>query len=208
MLPLSGFLLRSSSCAKLSCDLKVHAVRQIITTRRRARRPEVLNSMATMSTQAGFLFATFPIRRSEVFAETEMAFAFVNLKPVVPGHVLVSPKRVAPRFADLNPDEVSDLWNLAQRVGSVIEKHFDASSLTLAIQDGPAAGQPYLTYTSMCYPGERVTLRRMTKSTMPLRRMRRILPSCVPERLDLDKERTVRTPEEMAEEAAALRKLF
>ena len=30
---------------------------------------------------------------------------------------------------------------LAQRVGSVIEQYFGAESLTLAIQDGPAAGQ-------------------------------------------------------------------
>lgn len=33
-------------------------------------------------------------------------FAAVNLKPVVPGHVLVSPKRVVARFAELSPEEV------------------------------------------------------------------------------------------------------
>ena len=27
-----------------------------------------------------------------------------------PGHVLCSPKRVAPRFADLSQEEVADLW--------------------------------------------------------------------------------------------------
>ena len=37
--------------------------------------------------------------------------------------------------------QVSDLWCLAQRVGSALEPHFGASSLTLAIQDGPQAGQ-------------------------------------------------------------------
>ncbi len=34
------------------------------------------------------------------------------------------------------------------------------------------------------------------------------LPVCRPEKLDLDKERKVRTPEEMAAEAAQLRTLF
>ena len=29
---------------------------------------------------------------------------------VVPGHVLVSPKRVVARFAELSAEEVSDLW--------------------------------------------------------------------------------------------------
>jgi bis(5'-adenosyl)-triphosphatase len=109
-----------------------------------------------------------------------IALHAVNLKPVVPGHVLVSPKRVVARFAELAPEEVSDLWwaatawhedaaaarplqpcptrsdaaglnrvqacaaacrCLAQRVGAAIEPHFGAQSLTLAIQDGPSAGQ-------------------------------------------------------------------
>lgn len=35
----------------------------------------------------------------------------------------------------------SSLRCLAQRVGSVVERHHAAQSLTLAIQDGPAAGQ-------------------------------------------------------------------
>ena len=130
---------------------------------------------------------------------------------VVPGHVLVSPKRVVARFAELSSEEVADLWCarhakgavqcracspgvmpapapavrvmrsrataqaytrrtqqadagrtnatrrrqtnraqfhflwmprcLAQRVGAAAEPHFGATSLTLAIQDGPQAGQ-------------------------------------------------------------------
>lgn len=57
--------------------------------------------------------------------------------------MLISPVRVVPRFADLSPDEVADLWCLAQRVGTKLEMHYNASSLTLAMQDGPAAGQSY-----------------------------------------------------------------
>ena len=44
-------------------------------------------------------------------------------------------------LAELAPEEVADLWCLAQRVGAAIEPHFGAASLTLAIQDGPLAGQ-------------------------------------------------------------------
>jgi diadenosine tetraphosphate (Ap4A) HIT family hydrolase len=29
---------------------------------------------------------------------------------VVPGHVLISPKRVVARFSELSPEEVADLW--------------------------------------------------------------------------------------------------
>lgn len=52
--------------------------------------------------------------------------------------MLVSPVRVVKRFAELQPEEVADLWALAQRVGQTLEPHFDAQSLTLAIQVGVA----------------------------------------------------------------------
>jgi hypothetical protein len=50
------------------------------------------------------------------------------------GHVLISPKRVVKRFAELTSDEVADMWGLAQLVGKTLEPHYKASSLTLAIQ--------------------------------------------------------------------------
>ena len=53
----------------------------------------------------------------------------------------MSSRRVVPRFVDLTPEECADLWALAQRVGRGVEGHFGAAGLTLAIQDGPAAGQ-------------------------------------------------------------------
>jgi len=87
------------------------------------------------------MFGPWPIHDSEVFATSPLSFAFVNLKPIVPGHVLVSTKRVVPRFTELTGEEIQDLWNLAQKVGKMIEMHHGASSLTLTIQDGPAAGQ-------------------------------------------------------------------
>ncbi|KAF9280140.1 hypothetical protein BGZ68_007464 [Mortierella alpina] len=59
----------------------------------------------------------------------------------VSGHVLVISRRNVPRFLDLNPEEVSDMFQAAQRIGRVIEKEYGGSSLTIACQDGPAAGQ-------------------------------------------------------------------
>jgi diadenosine tetraphosphate (Ap4A) HIT family hydrolase len=35
------------------------------------------------------LFGPWPIAPSEIFATSELSFAFVNLKPIVPGHVSV-----------------------------------------------------------------------------------------------------------------------
>ncbi|XP_067243573.1 bis(5'-adenosyl)-triphosphatase isoform X1 [Chanodichthys erythropterus] len=86
-------------------------------------------------------FGQHIIKSSAVFLKTELSFALVNRKPVVPGHVLVCPLRVVERFRDLRPEEVADLFMTTQRVANGIEKHFQASSLTIAIQDGPEAGQ-------------------------------------------------------------------
>ncbi|XP_033938457.1 uncharacterized protein [Pseudochaenichthys georgianus] len=86
-------------------------------------------------------FGQHLIKASAVFLQTELSFAMVNRKPVVPGHVLVCPLRPVEWFVDLQPDEVSDLFSTAQRVAQLLEKHLNATSLTIAIQDGPEAGQ-------------------------------------------------------------------
>uniref|UniRef100_A0A674EWU9 Bis(5'-adenosyl)-triphosphatase n=1 Tax=Salmo trutta TaxID=8032 RepID=A0A674EWU9_SALTR len=88
-----------------------------------------------------FRFGQHVIKASAVFLQTELSFALVNRKPVVPGHVLVCPLRPVERFRDLHPDEVADLFTTTQRVADLVEKRFQASSLTIAIQDGPEAGQ-------------------------------------------------------------------
>ncbi|RHY19274.1 hypothetical protein DYB36_005841 [Aphanomyces astaci] len=59
-------------------------------------------------------FGPYPIRQSEVFYTSTLSVGLVNLKPIVPGHVLVIPKRRVARFLDLDGDEVADLWHAAQ----------------------------------------------------------------------------------------------
>ncbi|XP_069795631.1 uncharacterized protein [Narcine bancroftii] len=49
--------------------------------------------------------------------------------------------RVVERFRDLQPEELSDLFQTTQQVAKVVEQHFKGTSLTIAIQDGPEAGQ-------------------------------------------------------------------
>ncbi|RAW32219.1 hypothetical protein PC110_g11433 [Phytophthora cactorum] len=90
---------------------------------------------------AGRCFGPFRVLFSQVFYESALSFALVNLKPIVPGHVLVVPKRPVARFEMLDVDEVSDLWTAAQLVGKQVEQYYGASSLTFAIQDGKEAGQ-------------------------------------------------------------------
>lgn len=38
------------------------------------------------------------------------------------------------RFRDLRPEEVADLFHTTQLVGNAVERHFDGTSLTIAVQ--------------------------------------------------------------------------
>ncbi|KAJ5240279.1 hypothetical protein N7468_004898 [Penicillium chermesinum] len=77
----------------------------------------------------------------QVFLQTPLSFALVNLKPILPGHVLVCPRRVVSRVSNLTPAETSDLFLTVRRVSRMIERVYGASSLNIAIQDGVHAGQ-------------------------------------------------------------------
>ncbi|XP_072177199.1 bis(5'-adenosyl)-triphosphatase-like [Diadema setosum] len=90
---------------------------------------------------ATYTFGQHVIKSSVVFFRSRLSFAFVNRKPVVPGHVLVSPLRPVERFHDMTCDEVADLFQSTQTVSKVIESAFKASSMSIAMQDGPDAGQ-------------------------------------------------------------------
>ncbi|CAA7268183.1 unnamed protein product [Cyclocybe aegerita] len=93
-----------------------------------------------MSPLSPLLFSTFEVT-TQAFYRASLSYAIVNLKPIAPGHVLVVPKRVVPRLTDLDDKELSCLMSSVKRVGSVVEKAYGGDALTIACQDGKAAGQ-------------------------------------------------------------------
>jgi HIT domain len=64
----------------------------------------VLDVVVDMSA-AVIQFAQFVVT-SQTFYTSNLCAALVNLKPIVPGHSLVIPLRVVPRYVDLSPEEV------------------------------------------------------------------------------------------------------
>ena len=158
---------------------------------------------------------------TQVFVHSELSYGLVNLKPVLPGHVLIIPRRIAPRVADLTPEELSDMWALAALVGGKLEKHFGAQSLTYAVQDGAAAGQTIPHVHVHVIPrrlgdfknNDEIYDRIDEMSEKQGEREHAVVKGKedqqAPEKMDLDDEqRKSRTAETMAAEAAELRALF
>ncbi|XP_005113263.1 nitrilase and fragile histidine triad fusion protein NitFhit [Aplysia californica] len=86
-------------------------------------------------------FGHVKVPSAQVFYRTPLSFAFVNIKPVLPGHTLVATLRPVVHLSELSPAELTDLFTTVQTVSEVVKKHFGASSMTVALQDGPEAGQ-------------------------------------------------------------------
>ena len=81
------------------------------------RRASSTTKMTSSSRSTHFQFGTaISISPKHVFYETPLSFAFVNLKPVVPGHVLVCPKRIVEKYEEMTTEEISDAMSVSQKV--------------------------------------------------------------------------------------------
>ncbi|KAF5312834.1 hypothetical protein D9619_002713 [Psilocybe cf. subviscida] len=168
------------------------------------------------------LFSTFEVT-TQAFYRASLSYAIVNLKPIVPGHVLVIPNRPVPRLSDLDDNELSCLMRSIKRVGSIVEKAYGGDGLTVACQDGKAAGQtvphvhfhlmprkfqgdPFAEDNDKVYPAldnhEGTLASHLSGSTTK--------PDRIHEQLyvDADENRPTRTLKEMEEEATFLKTFF
>lgn len=154
----------------------------------------------------------------QVFYRTAHTFALVNLRPLVPGHVLVCPIRPeVRRFADLSPVEAQDYMTALQLVHKFIIHVYKADSLNIAIQDGPELGQsiPHLhTHLIPRYRGDGygdAIYRKLEQVDVEAQleefhRRKAVFRSAGGVKSIPDADRHDRTGEEMATEAANLRR--
>jgi hypothetical protein len=98
--------------------------------------------MARRQAWASLKFGPFSVA-NQIFhvSQSQLSYALVNLKPLLPGHVLVCPTRCVPRLSQLTTEETTDLFLSVKRVSRTMERLFNASSLNVAVQDGVDAGQ-------------------------------------------------------------------
>ncbi|KAL8232975.1 hypothetical protein R6Q57_002753 [Mikania cordata] len=149
-----------------------------------------------------YKFGPYMIDQKEVFYTTDLAYAFVNLRPTP--HVLLCPRREVKRFVDLTTEETRDLWISAQKIGKQLESYHKASSLTFTIQDGPQAGQTVPHVHIHIVPRKGGDFENNDEIYDAIDEKEKELKKT----LDLDKERTDRSMEERAQEAGEYRKLF
>lgn len=56
--------------------------------------------------------------------EDERTYAFMDIHPIQPGHVLVVTKTQIPTFLDLDEADAAAFWNTVRKVGARLQEHF------------------------------------------------------------------------------------
>jgi bis(5'-adenosyl)-triphosphatase len=169
---------------------------------------EGMNSTSLDGAQQQQLFGNFKISPDQIFLRTTHSFALVNLRPIVPGHVLICPIRIAPLLSDLGDDEYDDLWRTVRIVQRALGRRYECVAFNVAVQDGPEAGQSVPHAHVHILPRHRGDLERNDDiydeleawAPRPKGKLRLHVPD--------DRHRRDRTVEEMAAEAAAYQTLI
>jgi histidine triad (HIT) family protein len=74
--------------------------------------------------------------------EDERTVVFMDIQPVVRGHMLVVPRVHAPYLADLDPDDGAELFQAGQRAAAALRgSTLRCEGMNLFLADGEAAGQ-------------------------------------------------------------------
>ena len=97
-----------------------------------------------MSSTAKTLFERIIARElpAEVVYEDEWVFAFRDIRPRAPVHVLIIPKKPIPRIAEAKPEDCQVLGHLLLKAAEVAAKlGLTATGYRLVFNNGPHAGE-------------------------------------------------------------------
>ena len=73
--------------------------------------------------------------------EDDKAIAFLDIMPRAPGHTLVIPKAPARNLLDVNPDDLTHVMQVAQKIARAGMKAFGADGVTIQQFNEKAGGQ-------------------------------------------------------------------
>ena len=81
---------------------------------------------------------------AHVVLDDDIAIAFLDTKPLFPGHTLLVPKVHHETLADLPPDLVEPLFARAQRLSHIMEADFGAMGSFVAMNNRVSQSVPHL----------------------------------------------------------------
>src|SRR6478736_195308 len=73
--------------------------------------------------------------------EDAKTFAFLDIMPRAPGHVLVLPKAPARNILDISPDDLAHVFKVMQKIAKVSVEAFGADGITIQQFNESAGGQ-------------------------------------------------------------------
>lgn len=86
-------------------------------------------------------FCDNPDVQGRIAIENNLAFAFPTNIPIVPGHMLVCPKRHIEHYRDLTPNERVAIEELRDKTQTALEDVFNAQGFNFAWNQGEIGGQ-------------------------------------------------------------------
>ncbi|PWZ02519.1 cobW-domain-containing protein [Testicularia cyperi] len=159
-------------------------------------------------------FSDFDVSKQSFYTSADgKCAAIVNLKPIVPGHVLVIPTQSYNRLSEVPSDLIASLFRSVHEIAQGLEKIFEADGLTVSVQDGEAAGQtvPHLHVHILprkkgdFVPGDLI-YERLEQWGFELGKV--AAKQQDGGKIDADEDRKPRSAQEMQEEADFLRPFF
>lgn len=73
---------------------------------------------------------------SKVLYEDEFLKVIMDINPTVDGHALIIPKKHYTDYVELDPNIITHIWEVAQKIGPSIMEKMQASSLSLLVNFG------------------------------------------------------------------------
>ncbi len=77
----------------------------------------------------------------EIVYEDDRTLAFLDIRPINPGHTLIIPKRHAENFAVTPPEDIAAVMAAAQKLAPAILRATGAEAFNFSTNNGRAAGQ-------------------------------------------------------------------
>ena len=81
---------------------------------------------------------------SDIVYEDGLAVAFLDHRPLFPGHVLLIPRRHVTTLADLQADDVGAYFQTVQRLEKAVERAMEAEGSFVAINNVVSQSVPHL----------------------------------------------------------------